>query len=86
MNVNDLLPWLTILFALLGFARWLAGVAAKLTEAITNLNASLKTQSKSFDEFKNEAKNEHKETHNRIEDHEIRIHSLEDWKRTKEGE
>ena len=86
MNVNDLLPWLTILIALLGFSKWLAGVASKLTEAITKLTASVKNQSESFNEFKSEAKKEHKETHDKIENHEIRIHSLEEWKKTKDGE
>lgn len=84
MNVNDLLPWLTILIAFLGFSKWLAGVASKLTEAITNLNASVEKQAESFNEFKTEAKGEHKEVHRKLDDHEIRIHSLEDWKKTKE--
>ena len=86
MNVNELLPWLTILIALLGFSKWVAGAAAELTKAITLLNTLFEGLANSFNEFKTEAKGEHKEVHKKLDDHEIRIHSLEDWKKTKDGE
>ena len=85
MSIEEFLPWLTILIALLGFSKWVAVAASNLTKAITNLNVLFESLANSFKEFKTEAKSDHARTHDRLDDHEIRIHSLEDWKKTKEG-
>ena len=78
--------WITVLGFLFGIAAWIVSSASKLTEAITKLAEKLKALDDNYFAFKETAEKEHKETHEKLEDHEIRIHSLEDWKKYKEGE
>lgn len=85
MTIEDILPFITIIAALLGAAAWIAGAASNLTKAIATLNVVVENLSESFSSFKTEAKDEHDKTHDRLDDHENRIHSLEDWKKFKEG-
>ena len=86
MTITELIPWVTLLVALFGAAKWVAKNASELTKAITNLNMGVKNLGESFGSFKEDAKKEHEETHKRLDDHESRIHSLEDWKKYKGGE
>lgn len=86
MTIEELLPWITILGFLFGIAKWLISAASKLVEAITKLNTTVGALGKNFDSFKTSATKEHEETNKKIEDHEIRIHSLEDWKKYHEEE
>lgn len=86
MTIEQILPWITILAFLFGIAKWLINAASKLTESISSLNAAISSLGDNFLSFKNEAKKDHEETHKKLEDHETRIHSLEDWKKVKEGE
>ena len=86
MTITELIPWITFLVALGGAAAWIAKSASELTKAITNLNMVVKNLGESFGSFKEDAKKEHEETHKRLDDHESRIHSLEDWKKYKGGE
>lgn len=86
MTITEILPWVTLLVALFGAAKWVAKSASELTKAITNLNMVVKNLGDSFGSFKEDAKKEHEETHKRLDDHESRIHSLEDWKKYKGGE
>lgn len=78
--------WITVLGFLFGIAAWIVTTASKLTEAITKLTEGLKSLGGDYSAFKKTAEKEHKETHDKLDDHEIRIHSLEDWKKYKEGE
>lgn len=78
--------WITVLGFLFGIAAWIVSAASKLTQAITKLTEGFKSLGNDYFGFKQAAEKEHKETHNKLDDHEFRIHSLEDWKKYKEGE
>lgn len=84
MSIEDIVLVVPLVVALFGAAKWVAGAAANLTKAITTLNLVVTNLSESFSNFKVEAKNEHDKTHEKLDDHENRIHSLEDWKKFKE--
>ena len=86
MIFEDLLPWIPAIVFLFGIAKWLVGAASNLTKAITELTGNLKALGKSFGDLKNKAEEEHKEMYKELDDHESRIHTLEDWKKYKEGE
>ena len=86
MTIGELVPLVTILVALFGVAKWIANNASKLTEAIITLNLAVKTLGDNFGSFKEDAKKEHEKTRETLDDHETRIHSLEDWKKYKEGD
>lgn len=84
MSIEIIALVIPVVVALFGAAKWVAGAAANLTKAITTLNLVVSSLSESFSSFKLEAKDEHEKTHDRLDDHENRIHSLEDWKKFKE--
>ena len=86
MTIEQILPWITILAFLFGIAKWLLNAASKLTESISILNTAITSLGDNFSSFKTDAKKEHEETHKKLDDHENRIHSLEDWKKVKDGE
>ena len=86
MTIEQILPWITILAFLFGIAKWLINAASKLTEAISKLDATTVSLGDNFASFKADAKKEHEETHEKLDDHENRIHSLEDWTKVKDGE
>lgn len=78
--------WITVLGFLFGIAAWIVSAASKLTQAITKLTEGFKSLGNDYFGFKKAAEEEHKETHKKLDEHESRIHSLEDWKKYKEGE
>lgn len=81
MAIEELLPWITILGFLFGIGKWIANAASNLTKAITALNVVVQNLADNFSAFKNDATKEHEKTREKLEDHETRIHSLEDWKK-----
>lgn len=81
MTIEEILPWLTILGFLFGIGKWVANAASNLTKAITTLNDTVNNLSGNFATFKTDAQKEHEKTKDKLEDHETRIHTLEDWKR-----
>ena len=85
MTIAEILPWVTILVALFGAAKFIGKVASELTKAITTLNIGVENLGKNFASFKEDAKKEHEETRKQLADHEDRIHSLEDWRKYKGG-
>lgn len=86
MTLEYILAGITILGFLFGIAKWICSTASKLVEAITKLNAGVNSLGDNFASFKEDAKQEHEETRERLNDHESRIHSLEDWKKYKDKE
>lgn len=83
---EELLPWIPAIVFLFGIAKWLVGAASRLTESMTKFASSIDNLGKRFDTMKEDAEKEHEEIHTELDDHEYRIHSLEDWKKYKEGE
>lgn len=86
MTIEEILPWLTILGFLFGVGKWVANAASNLTKAITALNVVVQNLADSFSAFKTDAQKEHEKTRDKLEDHETRIHTLEDWKKFHDGE
>jgi hypothetical protein len=86
MTIEQILPWITILAFLFGIAKWLINAASELTKTISKLNVAIASLGENFSSFKADAKAEHEKTRERLDDHETRIHSLEDWKKVKDGE
>lgn len=84
--IENILPWIPAIVLLLGIAKWLVGAASDLTKAISKLCSRMESLDSSFSTFKTDAKKEHEETKNRLDDHESRIHTLEDWKKFKDGD
>lgn len=83
---ENIVFWITVLGFLFGIAAWIVKAASNLTAAITKLTDGFKSLGDNFLAFKENAEEEHRETHKKLDEHESRIHSLEDWKKYKEGE
>lgn len=86
MILEELLPWIPAIVFLFGLAKWLVSAASKLTESMTKFSSSIDNLGKKFDDLEEDAEKEHEKIHNELNDHENRIHSLEDWKKYKEKE
>lgn len=84
--MDNVLFWITVFGFLFGIAAWIVSAASKLTAAMTRLTEGFKALGDNYFAFKKTAEKEHKETHIKLDDHETRIHTLEDWKKYKEGE
>ena len=73
---------LAALITIVGSLVTLGTVLAKLTKTLTKLDITLAQLQKELGEFKADSKETHKEIWHELDNHDVRIHKLEDKRET----
>lgn len=68
------------IIALVGFVGTIATWSGKLSRTLASLETTLNALRRTLEELKENNKESHKEFYHKLDDHEMRIVRLEDWR------